>query len=310
MSKLILSLMIAVAVADDCTDSTTWYANKQRKNCEWVAKKTKRCKYKRKDEDGVNAFEACPEACGTCGCAGASDSETWYHKKERRNCNWIAKKPSSRCNAETKDASGVLAANACPMACGTCDGPTSAGSCYFSSQGHAVKCDYAETDCEAEGGLYYGPGYMSGYGDKCCHCKADCDHSAEGSETCAETEHDYRDSFKCDGDGDGYGDGTCCEPTSYTQCEAVSPGSCYFSSQGHAVKCDYTEADCEAEGGSYYGTGYTSTMGDGCCHCGAGCDHSAEGSESCAAGSSYYDSAANSVSCVATSYNGNCTIET
>jgi len=285
------------------------FAKKERKNCAWVAKKSGRCKYKRKDANGVNALEACPEACGTCGCAGAADSTSWHRKgKDKRGCKWVAKK-SDRCHADMKDPSGVLAANACPMACGTCDGPTSKGSCYFASQGHAVKCDYAEADCEADGGLYYGPGYMSSYGDQCCHCKASCDHGAEGSATCADTEHDYRDSFKCDGDSDGFGDGTCCTATSYTKCEPVSAGSCYFSSLGHAVKCDYTEADCEADGGLYYGPGYTSTMGEGCCHCGASCVHSAETSESCAYGNSYYDSA-NSTSCEVTSYNGNCLINT
>jgi hypothetical protein len=311
MAKLILALMIAVAAADECTNSDTWYAKKERKNCHWVAKKPSRCKYKRKDAEGMSAMEACPEACGTCGCAetGTSDSETWYRKKPNRDCNWVAKKKASRCKAKTKDASGVLSANACPIACGMCDGPTSAGSCYFSSQGHAIKCDYTEADCGAEGGIYYGPGFMSNYGEQCCHCKASCDHSAEGSATCGETEHDYRDSFKCDGDGDGFGDGTCCEATSYQTCEAVSAGSCYFSSQGHAVKCDYTEADCDAEDGAYYGPGFTSSMGNGCCHCGAGCDHTAEGSETCADGASYYDSVA-SASCEATSYNNNCQIST
>ncbi|KAH8083430.1 hypothetical protein JL720_8314 [Aureococcus anophagefferens] len=51
-----------------CADSTTWHKkNKDKQNCAWVGKKAaKRCKAKVKSEDGVEASDACPVACGTC----------------------------------------------------------------------------------------------------------------------------------------------------------------------------------------------------------------------------------------------------
>ena len=53
---------------DACADSTSWYNTKKSKNtCEgYVAKKSKYCKSKVADADGVSALEACPETCGLC----------------------------------------------------------------------------------------------------------------------------------------------------------------------------------------------------------------------------------------------------
>ena len=49
-----------------CEDSTSWYyAGKERKNCEYVAKATAdRCE--KEDESGTSATEACPATCDTC----------------------------------------------------------------------------------------------------------------------------------------------------------------------------------------------------------------------------------------------------
>jgi hypothetical protein len=51
-----------------CTDSPQWkYKGKQDKGCDWVAKKSKRCKKdKYVDQDGVKSSVACPKACGAC----------------------------------------------------------------------------------------------------------------------------------------------------------------------------------------------------------------------------------------------------
>jgi len=50
-----------------CADSSSWYAKKKpSRDCDWVAKKSKRCADV--DDGGAYAAEACPEACGTaCG---------------------------------------------------------------------------------------------------------------------------------------------------------------------------------------------------------------------------------------------------
>jgi hypothetical protein len=52
---------------DDCADSDSWYyKGKSSKDCDWVAKKSKRCKSKYKDPSGLKAKKGCPEACGKC----------------------------------------------------------------------------------------------------------------------------------------------------------------------------------------------------------------------------------------------------
>ena len=51
-----------------CADSTSWYRKKTKNTCEgYVAKKSKYCKEKIKDESDVTAIDACPETCGGCG---------------------------------------------------------------------------------------------------------------------------------------------------------------------------------------------------------------------------------------------------
>ena len=50
-----------------CIDSSSWYYKKQKKDCNWIAKKTKRCKKSKiKDADGVKAKRGCPAACDKC----------------------------------------------------------------------------------------------------------------------------------------------------------------------------------------------------------------------------------------------------
>jgi len=50
-----------------CEDSGSWYYKKASKDCDWVAKKTKRCKKSKiKDAEGVKAKKGCPAACDKC----------------------------------------------------------------------------------------------------------------------------------------------------------------------------------------------------------------------------------------------------
>jgi len=128
MAKLILALMIAVAAANDCSDSDTWYSKKAKKDCSWVENKPeKRCKVKTKNGDGVDAFAGCPEACGVCELECGEDSDVWYFKKDKKDCDWAGKN-TKRCKKTDKDNYGkvkVPASVACPEACGTttsCDG--------------------------------------------------------------------------------------------------------------------------------------------------------------------------------------------
>ena len=55
----------------DCAefDSASWFYKKTSRNCEWAAKKSKRCKDRRVDSDGVSSLDACPVGCGVSdGC--------------------------------------------------------------------------------------------------------------------------------------------------------------------------------------------------------------------------------------------------
>ena len=99
-----------------CADSTTWYAKKPRKTCEWVAKKTKNCK--KKDEWKVKAEDACPATCDATCETTCADSTTWYAKKTKKTCEWVAKKTK---NCKKKDEFKVKAEDACPVTCDACE---------------------------------------------------------------------------------------------------------------------------------------------------------------------------------------------
>ncbi|KAK7250209.1 hypothetical protein SO694_00006610 [Aureococcus anophagefferens] len=116
MMLLLRCVFVVAALADaasECADSTSW--ERKSKGCSWVEKKAKRCK--KKDEYKVPARDACVEACGTCieeevACEG--DSSSWFAKKPKRNCDYVAKK-AKRCSRE--DSAGVPATVACPCSC-------------------------------------------------------------------------------------------------------------------------------------------------------------------------------------------------
>ena len=58
--------VLAPTVPSSCADSTSWYWKKAKKDCDYVAKKSKRCKGKYADEHDVASAYACPVACGEC----------------------------------------------------------------------------------------------------------------------------------------------------------------------------------------------------------------------------------------------------
>ena len=102
----------------ECFDSASWYWKKSKYDCDYVAKKSKRCKSKYADEYDVSSSDACPVACGECEAACA-DSTSWYWKKSKNDCEYVATK-SKRCKSKYTDESDVPSAGACPVACGTC----------------------------------------------------------------------------------------------------------------------------------------------------------------------------------------------
>ncbi|KAH8046361.1 hypothetical protein JL722_13688 [Aureococcus anophagefferens] len=114
----------AASSSDDdssaCADSTSWYRKKSKNTCEkYVAKKAaKNCL--KTDDDGVYAFEACPETCGSCGEACA-DNATWYKKKASQTCRWVVEGDGLERCEEKSAADGAYAYEACRFACRSCD---------------------------------------------------------------------------------------------------------------------------------------------------------------------------------------------
>ena len=114
---------------EQCEDSTSWYAKKSKRDCEYVAEDpAKRCK-KKDSESKVKGKEACPLACGTCAAFSlpevvpnaCGDSASWFVRENpSRDCAYVAKKASGRC--DKKDDFGVPASEACAAACGSCLG--------------------------------------------------------------------------------------------------------------------------------------------------------------------------------------------
>jgi len=104
--------------SDDCEDDAEWYWKKDKKDCDYMAKKKgKKCK--KTGEGGMTGFDACPRSCGVC-CA---DDPVWFVKKTPdKDCAWIAEK-SKRCKEKGEDIWGnkkVKAKEACPLACDEC----------------------------------------------------------------------------------------------------------------------------------------------------------------------------------------------
>lgn len=135
-----------------CEDDSTWYYVKKgdQKDCTEVEKDPeKRCN----DEDVVNpedqrlAFEGCPLTCGACViqpsavpssspvspttsshpsvsaqpsvCVDDENFEYRDNKNKRKDCEDVADKPEERCS-EINQETGVVARDACPVACDLC----------------------------------------------------------------------------------------------------------------------------------------------------------------------------------------------
>ncbi|KAH8096256.1 hypothetical protein JL720_3617 [Aureococcus anophagefferens] len=142
----------ADAAFGGCADSTPWYWKKSKYDCDYVAKKSKRCKSKYADESEVISAVACPAACGECEVPAPAptlfptdgdceDSTSWYWKKSKYDCDYVAKK-SKRCKSKyVHEESGVSSSEACPAACGEC-----AAECADSTSWHYKK---AKNTCGA-----------------------------------------------------------------------------------------------------------------------------------------------------------------
>lgn len=123
-----------------CADSTSWYRKKTKNTCEgYVAKKSKYCKSKTTDSEGVSALEACPVTCDECPPWPCEDSTSWclsgrvffylarrsfrpdrYRKKSKQSCEGYVAKKSKYCKEKVTDVDGVSAIDACPATCLLC----------------------------------------------------------------------------------------------------------------------------------------------------------------------------------------------
>ena len=105
-------------VEETCADSTSWYWKKSKQDCDYVGKDPEeRCSLK--DDSKVKSKDACPLSCGECEVEeSCADSTSWYWKKSKQDCDYVAKKPQDRCSL--KDDSKVKSEDACALTCGTC----------------------------------------------------------------------------------------------------------------------------------------------------------------------------------------------
>ncbi|KAH8086738.1 hypothetical protein JL720_7181 [Aureococcus anophagefferens] len=146
--------------SSNCEDSSSWYRKKSKYDCDYMAKKPEKCS--KKGEGKVKGDAACPVACGTCDASApvpsptggvegpCEDSSSWYWKKSKYDCDYMAKKPE-KCSK--KGEGKVKGDAACPVACGTCDAsapvpsPTGGveGPCEDSSSWYWKKSKY---DCD------------------------------------------------------------------------------------------------------------------------------------------------------------------
>ncbi|KAH8058017.1 cupin-like domain-containing protein [Aureococcus anophagefferens] len=93
---------------------------KSKNDCDWMAKNTNKCK--KKGLDKVKGRDACPVACDECPEEEVcEDSTSWFRKKSKYDCAWVAESPSKRC--EKDDEHGIDAEDACLVSCGVCEAP-------------------------------------------------------------------------------------------------------------------------------------------------------------------------------------------
>mmetsp|Transcript_17744 Transcript_17744/g.55381 ORF Transcript_17744/g.55381 Transcript_17744/m.55381 type:complete len:444 (+) Transcript_17744:177-1508(+) len=107
------------APAAACADDPAWHkAGSPAKRCAWASRFSNRLAAL--GEDGRYGYQACPAAARTCRKdVPCGDSSTWSKNKDpSKSCDWVAELPEARCLV--KDASTVLAAEACKATCGSC----------------------------------------------------------------------------------------------------------------------------------------------------------------------------------------------
>ncbi|KAH8063610.1 hypothetical protein JL722_2792 [Aureococcus anophagefferens] len=136
--------------SDGCADSTSWYWKKSKYDCDYVAKKSKRCKSKYADESEVISAVACPPRAASASPAPAptlfptdgdcEDSTSWYWKKSKYDCDYVAKK-SKRCKSKYVHEESGVSSSKPPAACGEC-----AAECADSTSWHYKK---AKNTCGA-----------------------------------------------------------------------------------------------------------------------------------------------------------------
>ena len=97
----------------------------------------------------MKSKDACPLSCGECeedvpvpaptatpeGCV---DSTSWYWKKSKQDCAYVAKKPEDRCSLKNNDK--VKSKDACPLSCGECESCADSTSWYWKKS--KQDCDY------------------------------------------------------------------------------------------------------------------------------------------------------------------------
>merc|ERR1712014_393930 len=119
---------------DECADDPDFFFKKKRKDCDWVGKKSSRCdkKYKKK-----KLSKYCPDACGFCDKPDDDkpdddkpdddkpdddkcddDPDFRFDNDENKDCDWVDKKPKSRCDLTWK---GKKVSDYCPVTCWACD---------------------------------------------------------------------------------------------------------------------------------------------------------------------------------------------
>lgn len=159
-------------------DGTPWHdADGPEYNCEWYVGDNV-CDSMGDDfaNDGITANMAC------CGCGGGNvatvqptagpsttdgpseclDSSSWIfitYNGATKTCSWVANKPGNRCGKVGTE--GVVASEACPVACGACDSSTDGpgGECvdkpapdggeWHDSDGPEYNCAYYADDASA-----------------------------------------------------------------------------------------------------------------------------------------------------------------
>ncbi|KAH8062115.1 FK506 binding protein [Aureococcus anophagefferens] len=108
----------AAPTAGSCADDEAWHKkHAPAKNCAWVANFPEdRCAAK---GDEAQAWQACPETCGTCPYECAGDSASWHKNGHgEKDCDWVSGFYYNRASVVGED--GTLAFESCASATRRC----------------------------------------------------------------------------------------------------------------------------------------------------------------------------------------------